>query len=563
MRRMMGLFVAVLMVFCLCVSASAATNAPVIEINAVVSSDGSCRVTQIVTFNLEQAAENVTYPLPLGAHDITVNGTSFTPDRDADAAHIRLDRVIGNITGTISVTFSYTLDGTVGYNEDDLLALELPLLSGFAYPVESVRFAVTLPGAVENRPSFSSGYFKARIQEDMEVTVSGSRIEGRVLVPLKDRETLKMELMVDEAMFPPAPLPVWTAGSEDFAMAVCAVLALLYWLVFLRCLPAGRVQRAGAPDGIGAGELGSVMVMAGADLSMMVVSWAQMGYILMQLDNHGRILLHKRMDMGNERSGFENRIFKALFGRRRIIDGTGYHYAKLCRKVAAGKPNVQGMYHQASGNPVIFRILAALAGPFCGLSLGASLAFEGWMGTALTVVLTIFGGICVWLIQSGGRCLHLKNKQPLYVTLALCAVWTALGIWAGEPAIAGAVAAGEFLAGVMAAYGGRRTELGRQTLQQIYGLRHHLKTVSKQDLQRLMKVNPSYYYTMAPYALAFGVDKHFAKHFGAMRLSGCPYLTTGMDGHLTALEWSKLLRKAVDLLDARQKQLAMEHLLGK
>jgi hydroxyethylthiazole kinase-like sugar kinase family protein len=38
---MMGLFVAVLMVFCLCVSASAATNAPVIEINAVVSSDGS------------------------------------------------------------------------------------------------------------------------------------------------------------------------------------------------------------------------------------------------------------------------------------------------------------------------------------------------------------------------------------------------------------------------------------------------------------------------------------------------------------------------------------------
>lgn len=563
MRRILSLFGAVLLVFCLCVSATAATNATMIDINAVVSSDGSCRVTQIVTFNLEQAAENVSYPLPLGAHGITVNGSSFTPSRDRDAAYVRLDRVIGNITGTVSVTFSYTLDRTVGYNEDGLLMLELPLLSGFAYPVEAVRFSVTLPGAVPNRPSFSSGYFKARIQENMDVSVSGSRIEGQVLTSLKDRETLKMELMVDETMFPPAPLPVWTAGSEDFAMAVCAVLALVYWLVFMRCLPAGRVKRAVAPDGVGAGELGSVMTMAGADLTMMVVSWAQMGYILMQLDNNGRILLHKRMEMGNERSGFENRIFKTLFGNRRLIDGTGYRYAQLCRKVAAGKPNVQGMYHHASGNPVLFRILAALAGPFCGLSFGASLAVEGWLGVVLTVLLTVFGGVCAWLIQSGAKYLFLKEKLPLYISLGLCVVWLLLGFWAGEPVIAGAVAAGEFLAGMMAAYGGRRTELGRQTLQQIYGLRHHLKTVTKADLQRTMKVNPSYYYMLAPYALAFGVDQSFAKRFGAMRLSGCPYLTTGMDGHLTALEWSKLLRKAVDLLDARQKQLPIERLLGR
>jgi hypothetical protein len=35
-----------------------------------------------------------------------------------------------------------------------------------------------------------------------------------------------------------------------------------------------------------------------------------------------------------------------------------------------------------------------------------------------------------------------------------------------------------------------------------------------------------------------------------------------MDGHLTAQEWSRLLRKAVDILDARQKQLPLERLLG-
>ena len=48
-----------------------------------------------------------------------------------------------------------------------------------------------------------------------------------------------------------------------------------------------------------------------------------------------------------------------------------------------------------------------------------------------------------------------------------------------------------------------------------------------------------------------------------MRLSGCPYLTTGMDGHLTASDWSKLLRRAVNILDERQKRLPLEQLLKK
>ena len=119
------------------------------------------------------------------------------------------------------------------------------------------------------------------------------------------------------------------------------------------------------------------------------------------------------------------------------------------------------------------------------------------------------------------------------------------------------------LAGIMAAYGGRRTELGKQLLQQIYGLRHNLKHPDRTELLRIMKLNPDYYYMLAPYALTFGVDKAFAKGFGGMRLPGCPYLTTGMDGHLTASDWSKLLRRAVNILDERQKQLPLEQFLKK
>ncbi len=562
MRRIFACVGAILLVMCLSLTAFAQTNAPQITITVTVSADGTAQVTQIVQFHLETSAENLTYPIPLGARDITVNGTSITPSRDDAAAHIAMSRVVGNVTGTFPTTFSYTLENVVATNDDGLLVLTLPLLSGFAYPAESVEISVTLPGNTDKRPTFSSGYFKERIQENMEILVEDNRITANVLVPLKDRETMQMELVVDETLFPPSPRPVWTAGTDDFIMITLAVIALLYWLISMRCLPVFRRPRASAPDGIGAGELGSVMMMQGADLTMMVVSWAQLGYILIQLDNNGRVLLHKRMEMGNERSAFEVRIFKTLFSKRRIVDGTGYHYARLCRKIAASKPNVQGMYHRHSGNPKLLRGIAALAGLFGGISLGIAFAYQGFLGVLVTFALSVFGLLSAWFIQSAGYCLHLKNKQPLTIAMALCVVWIILGLLAGEVHIALLLCGGELLAGIMAAYGGMRTALGKQTLQQVYGLRHHLKTVSREELQRLMKINPAYYYSLAPYALAFGVDQVFAKRFGAMRLSGCPYLTTGMDGHLTAQEWSKLLRKAVDILDTRQKQLPLEKLLG-
>jgi hypothetical protein len=186
---------------------------------------------------------------------------------------------------------------------------------------------------------------------------------------------------------------------------------------------------------------------------------------------------------------------------------------------------------------------------------------DGFLGGLVTLLMVVFGGVSGWFIQQGGKYLHLRDKFPLYLALGLCGVWLVLGFIAGEPLIAALVAMGELLAGIMAAYGGRRTELGKQTLQQIYGLRHDLKHPDREDLLRIMKINPAYYYNMAPYALAFGVDKAFAKGFGGMRLSGCPYLTTGMDGHLTASDWSKLLRRAVKILDERQKQLALEQIL--
>jgi len=68
---------------------------------------------------------------------------------------------------------------------------------------------------------------------------------------------------------------------------------------------------------------------------------------------------------------------------------------------------------------------------------------------------------------------------------------------------------------------------------------------------------------MAPDALALGVDREFARQFGKEKLPECPYLSVYGRTSLTARQWNELLRKVVQILDARQRRLVWEKLFGR
>ena len=114
---------------------------------------------------------------------------------------------------------------------------------------------------------------------------------------------------------------------------------------------------------------------------------------------------------------------------------------------------------------------------------------------------------------------------------------------------------GELLLGAGGAFGGRRTQSGKQAAAQALGLRKYLKTINRGELQRLSRRNPNFFFDLYPYAIALGVDRAFARQFGAMRLPGCPYLTTGMDGHMTAGEWGRWISETAEDMDRRKESL--------
>jgi hypothetical protein len=227
-----------------------------------------------------------------------------------------------------------------------------------------MEFSVTLPGAFENRPSFSSGYHQTSIERDLTYSISGATVTGTFQKRLKDRETFEMTMLVSESMFPQPIVEVNSSTFGPYAIMVCAGLAVLYWLLFMFVLPVFRRYTPDPPDGRSAGEMRCLLALQGVDLSLMVLSWAELGYVILQ--DGRRVILHKAMEMGNERSEAEQFYFRKLFAKGDTVDTTSLFYANLVRQASQKPTHAQELVKSSAGNPKVFRVLVAGIGLFGG-----------------------------------------------------------------------------------------------------------------------------------------------------------------------------------------------------
>lgn len=557
MKGFHKVFVAVMLICMLAVSVSAA-GITKMESHSTVAADGACQVSINATLHLDEAAEQLTFPIPAKATGVTLNGSRVSAPKSGEVRNINLKRLTGGMPGDFSVHISYALDDVIYTTEEGLLEMRVPLLSGCEYPVESMSFSVTLPGAVDTLPSFVSGYHQASIEQSLAFETNGAMVSGSTLKALKDHETLTLTMIVSEDMFPQSIVKSQDYTPTAIAMGICGGLALLYWLLAMGTLPARPQRESQPPQGSSAGNLGSILGLQGIDLPMMIFTWAQLGYVLIYLDRRERVVLHKRMDMGNERNEWERRWFARLFGKRQTVDTSGYAFAALWQQAAKNPGGVQELVSRRAGSKKVFRALAAGIGLFGGASLGFVMGSGAFLKWLLIVVLSVAGAVTGWEIQDWVAGAVLRQRQKLWRSLILSGVWLLLGLICGEFMLAFWTVLGLLAAGFLLFWGGRRTPLGKTTRQQVLDLKRYMLRISKTEAESLSQEDPDYFFRLAPEALALGVDREFARKFGALRYPGCPYLTTGMDAHMTALQWNAMMRRALEAMDDRAMSLGSE-----
>lgn len=557
MRRIAFALLALLLTAYLALGASAVTGISAMSGFATVNSDGGCQISLTVTLHLEQATNKLFFPIPKDATGVTLNGSRVSASKSGDVRKVNLSRLTRNVVGDVTVNLQYALYDVIATTEAGTLEMQLPMLAGFEYPIEKLDFSVTLPGTVEVLPGFISGYHEARIEEDLVYNVSGATITGNSVRALKDHETLTMTLAVTEQMFPRTITHTHDYQWAMTGIAICAAVALLYWIVSMWNRPGLARTQAEPPQGYTAGSLGSIMAGTGMDLTMMVLSWAQLGYVLIHVKGQ-RVYLYRKMEMGNERNETEVRWFRKVFGKRDRVDTTDFRYAQLCRKAAKSNEDTTGLFRRFNGNPKIFRGIAGLIGLFGGMAIAVAIADGAALQGFLLVLFGGLGALSGWYIQLFGAGLLLRSQRLLKISLGICAAWLVLGWLSGAATVAYTMCAALLAAGIFLAWGGRRTPIGRLAQMQTRGFARYLHRVSSAELQRQCRSDPDYFFRLAPAALALGREKIFANGFGQMRLDPCPYLTTGMDGHMTALQWAALMRKAVTIMDGRANRLPLE-----
>ena len=574
MKRLLSLvFVCILLTGVLVMPASAESAASSVDLYVTVNAEGDALVTMQVMLRLESSYGNLYFPLPANAQNITLNGSKVTSSKSASATLVNISRITEGYMGDATMRFEYTIPEAVQVNTDsvlemlkkgqdvkDRLLLTLPLLSGFELPVETLKFTITMPaGKMSHVPKFTSVYRQDSIESDLTILpITGSQIIGVSKTVMNDREGITMTMIVPEEMFPTVSTYVRNGNPELLPIAIFAVLALVYWLLTLRTLPIKRLETNTAIEGVTAGEMGCRLTLAGGDLTMMVFTWAQLGYLIISTDDRGQVLLHKRMDMGNERGPFENKVFRQLFGNRRVVDATGNTYAKLCLKTAKQVPQAHNVFRGSSGNIKIFRALACVCQIFAGICVAMNLSSRLWLATIMAVILGVFGAITGWLIQDIAYRTHLRGKIPVLIGMICIVIWTILGLLSGQVWIPLGVSLGNWAFGYFAAYGGRRSDLGRHDAGQVLGLRKHLKKLPQGSINRLMVNDPDYFFNYAPYAIALGVMGPFGRAFGGRKFDQCPYLVTRVAGKRTAEEWGHILQDTADIMDAKSRRMQIE-----
>ncbi len=87
---------------------------------------------------------------------------------------------------------------------------------------------------------------------------------------------------------------------------------------------------------------------------------------------------------------------------------------------------------------------------------------------------------------------------------------------------------------------------------EVLGLRRYLCSVSREQLQQLCQNNPEYFHSLAPYALALGVERRFAKRFGGIVIGECPYITGSAAKTVYAGQWAEQMRGIVNAMSVQR-----------
>lgn len=551
-KRIFPLLLAVLCVLALAIPAGAADSTVITDMktDCLVDAGGTCQITQTVSVDIAGTEQSIQLPLAANAKHVNVAGYKYKKTTQ-DGYTVLVLSSNGGFSGSRTFTISYSLSGLVT-EQDKVQTITLPLLAPkWSWAIENYTFTISLPAAFEGYPAFTSGYYADVIEDYMTFTVRDGFIAGSMNTALRDHESLSMTLVVGEGYFS-GKYASWSSGwVETVLVLVFSGLALLYWFLTLRSKRLRPTSRSVPPDAALPCDLPYLLAGGTPDFNMLICHWAALGYLTIEMDEKGHVLLHRQVIMGNERKRLEVKIFSSLFSRGDVCDGASLVYKTTAQNAMRAIRHYwdKRLYSRSSGNVKITRGLCALATSVATLSMMSQLLPTMALRALVLILCMVVGFFLSLLISRMAQAYYLGNI-PAMILSAVCALALLIASQLSGGGISMLVAVAVSMAcGVLTLHGGRRTELGTQLISQSLGFRKGLEKISERHLSMLLSRDGQYFYRLLPYAQAIGLGQDLSRRLGDTELEPCEWYVTRVPAARTALEFYNQLRLALEMLE--------------
>ena len=549
--RMKRLLLLLACLLALCTGVCAAE--PVIsemKTDCTLTGSSSCQVTQSFTLEISGAQTQLRFPLSAGAKKASVAGYQTQKQTDGDCPVLVLTDANG-FTGTRSFTVMYTISGLAS-EADGVQTLSLPLMSAkWDYPISKYVFTVTLPKPFESYPAFTSGYHGDVISDYIDLDVSESRITGVIETGLKDHESLEMTLTLDKSYFSGAHTTLSFGWAGTAIILLLLALAFLYWFSSLRSARVRVSSRMLPPDAALPCDMPFLLAGGPIQFNMLVCHWASLGYLTISCGKNERVVLRRRVDMGNERRPAEVRLFQMLFSQGDVCEGASLLYKRTAEKADAVLRRywVRKLYRKSSGNPLLARAFGLLAGALAAAEAASPLLPAGFVRWLLLIAAFLIGGALSAVILHAPSAYYQGKK--LFVALAALAAVALLTLAQfGEGLLAVLlVIVCLVLLGLLTLHGGRRTAFGDEIVTQAMSYRRFLRRVTQSQLLSRLAQDSQYFYRILPYAEAIGLGAGLARTLGNTELEQCDWYQEQQPLPRTAAGFYSHLQEALALLE--------------
>ncbi len=521
-----------------------------VDIDVMENNSYNIVETLDVNFQTERHGIYRTIPLrfddrPVKISDISVPGHEKSINKSRDEVEIRIGSADAYVNGKVTYSISYTYD--VGADKlDDMDEFYHNIIGDqWDTTIAAADFRIKMPKAFDpSSVNCTSGYYGEVDNTNVEWKVTGNIISGRMITPLQNYEALTIAVPLPEGYWVNAKthrdqgwLLFLIFGYPLYAAAI--ILAFMLWYTKGRDNKLFPSVEFDPPEGMNPSEIGYIIdgSVDSKDVTSLILYWADKGHLELEEETTGKAIFKKKKlhliklkELDANAKSYEKRVFKKLFN---LGDGTRVSTDDLTNKfyttVSKAKLDIKKSFTDNPERAIYVKgnkLFTALTGLFAALPIISILA-EGFMTftgegaiTALfaipfslfLIIPTMMLGSAITSRGEGARAKILFALLFGGFSFAFFAVFT---VWAGGVPIykyIAAVASG-IIVSIFVTIMSRRTEYGDKILEKTLGFKEFIKEAEKDKLEMMFESNPSYFYSILPYAMVLNLSDKWSAHF--------------------------------------------------